>query len=378
MRKAALAAADVLAEDRRRLVALTKGIELVVVESVEELGALAAEAAVDLTGAVDLLVILPLCAAQLAKALLAHGDAVAAEAVLDDVDDKRLECPGVVRAAEAVVEGVLAQDPRADGVLAVLAHVGDHVGDAHDAALEGHRAQVADCALPRLPAGGDQAVEGAELRQPARLEDLLLELAVVREAAVQGLQAHVAAAEHVDHAHGLDVVEEPPAGAGVEGVVQEALASVAEGRVPEVVAERDGLDEVEVQAQGAPDVASDARHELHMQPAAREVVVGPEAEDLGLSGHSVVGGKVNYLLGIADEGRTDRGVAVALGGAAADGRGVPAGEGRKLPGLDALGDGGGRRGRQLTGHARGEFIQSLLHLGVHLPSGPRARATRGR
>ena len=119
--------------------------------------------------------------------------------------------------------------------------------------------------------------------------------------AVERLQRQVAPVQAIEHAHALNVVEEPAAVTLAQAVVEEALPGMAEGGVPDVVTKRDGLDQVEVEAQGATDVARHAGHELHMQAATREVVVGVEREDLRLARESVVCGRVHDLLGIAHE-----------------------------------------------------------------------------
>ena len=140
------------------------------------------------------------------------------------------------------------------------------------------------------PARLDPAVELVERRQGARLEDLLLELAVVADDAVERLEREVAATKDVEHTDALHVMEEPPARALVVDVVEEALPRVPEGRMADVVTEGDGLDEVEVEPERATDVPSHPRHELHVQATTSEVVVCPKREDLGLAVEPVVGG----------------------------------------------------------------------------------------
>ena len=75
-----------------------------------------------------------------------------------------------------------------------------------------------------------------------------------------------------------------------------------ERRVPQIVAESDRLDEVAVETERVTDIACDTSHELHVESAAREVVVAAEAEDLGLAVVAVVRGQVQDLLGVAHEG----------------------------------------------------------------------------
>ena len=51
-------------------------------------------------------------------------------------------------------------------------------------------------------------------------------------------------------------------------IVEEALASMAERRVSQVVAQTNRLDQIAVEPQGATDIARDARDKLHVQTAA--------------------------------------------------------------------------------------------------------------
>ena len=190
-----------------------------VIEQREELRDAAREVPVDLRGAVDLLVVLALCPAHLGKALLAHLDARLAQAVLDHVRDKGAKRPGVVRTAKTVVEALLGAEARADGVLAVLAHVGNDVRDAHHAALKRHGAQVCNGGTALLPALLHPAVELVEAGKRACLKNLLLELAVVADHAIQRLECEVPAIGDVEHANALHVVRKEAAGAGMVDVV---------------------------------------------------------------------------------------------------------------------------------------------------------------
>jgi hypothetical protein len=107
-----------------------------------------------------------------------------------------------------------------------------------------------------LPALLHPAVELVEAGKRACLEDLLLELAVVADHAIERLEREVPAVGDVEHANALHVVRKEAAGAGMVDVVQEALACVAKGRVANVVAKRDRLDEVEVEAEGSANVSA--------------------------------------------------------------------------------------------------------------------------
>ena len=123
------------------------------------------------------------------------------------------------------------------------------------------------------------------------------------EHTVERLQRDVAAIQVVEHPHRVHVVVEGAPGTRVVAGRQKALAGVAEGRVARVVAQRDGLDEVAVQPEQAPDAPGHAAHQLHVQAAPRDLVVLGEGEHLGLVGIAVVGGQVQDLLDVAHEGR---------------------------------------------------------------------------
>ena len=143
--------------------------------------------------------------------------------------------------------------------------------------------------------------------------------------AVEGLQADVAAVQLVEHAHRVHVVVEVAPGARVVAGAEVALAGVAEGRVPYVVAQCDGLDELAVQPQQRSDAAGHAADQLHVQPAATDVVVLHEREHLCLVGVTVVRRHVEDLLDVARErGARERGVVVRVPFAAHDVRVVEA------------------------------------------------------
>ena len=86
------------------------------------------------------------------------------------------------------------------------------------------------------------------------------------------------ALEHVDDAQALLVVVEPAR----HELAQDALAGVAERRVAEVVAERDGLGQLFVQAQHLGDGPRDLRHLEGVGEPRPVVVAGRREEDLRL------------------------------------------------------------------------------------------------
>ena len=59
---------------------------------------------------------------------------------------------------------------------------------------------------------------------------------------------------------------------------------MSKGRVANVMAQGNSLDEVQVQAKRGANVFGHTRDELHVQAAARKVIVCTEREDLGLTG----------------------------------------------------------------------------------------------
>ena len=272
-----------------------------------------------LVGQVDALVVFRLRRFQTAEGLFAHGDAVAHVAVLDDVDGQVVDDFGVLRSDRSVGKhSVVGERADAHGILAVFAHVGDHIGNTHDAALERGRPQrrydaLVDRACLR------QFVERFEIVRLVAQEFLLAAFPVVAQDAVERLQRDVACVERVEHAHGMHVVVEEAPRVGVVQVVQNAFSRMAERGVSQVVAERDGLGQVFVQAEHPRDRAGRARDELYVKSAAADVVVAYEAEHLGLACIAVVGRHVENLVDIAHEGRSMQPWRHVAGGIAPDG-----------------------------------------------------------
>ena len=62
-------------------------------------------------------------------------------------------------------------------------------------------------------------------------------------------------------------MEKEAAGALVVNIVEESLTGMAKGRVPQVVAQANRLNQITVEPQGAADIACDARNKLHVQTA---------------------------------------------------------------------------------------------------------------
>ena len=87
-----------------------------------------------------------------------------------------------------------------------------------------------------------------------------------------------------------------------------------ERRVPQIVPERYGLDEVAVQPEQPPDSPCDAAYQLHVQAAAADVVVLDEGKHLRLACVSVISGHVHNLLDVSRErGPGDRRCVMRVG-----------------------------------------------------------------
>ena len=146
-------------------------------------------------------------------------------------------------------ELTLLEHPGAHRVVDVVVDVGDAIGEAHELGLEGRRHRR-----------GPRVVHDAVAHLPREVEPGTVVLEVL------------------DDAQRLLVVAERPPEEGRERL----LAEVAEGRVAQVVAERDGLGEVLVEAQGARARAGDLRDVERMGEPHTVVVALGRQEHLGL------------------------------------------------------------------------------------------------
>ena len=136
---------------------------------------------------VDDLVVLPLRQLKIAEDLLAHGNLRLAVGVVHDIDGEVVDDLRVGHADRLGIEGgKRIDDPHGERVLAVLADVGDHVGHAHDAALQRGGAQGLDGGLVGR-AGLHQVVQLLERGRLSQAQHLLGELAVVAEHPIERL-----------------------------------------------------------------------------------------------------------------------------------------------------------------------------------------------
>ena len=116
---------------------------------------------------------------------------------------------------------------------------------------------------------------------------------------VEAGEAGILLLQFLDDAEALVVVVE--AAVRAHQAVERLLPLVAEGRVPEVVRQSDGLGEVLVQAERAGDVPRD-RGDLHGvgEPGA-EMVAAAVEEDLGLVLQAAEGAAVDHAVPVALE-----------------------------------------------------------------------------
>ena len=126
------------------------------------------------------------------------------------------------------------------------------------------------------------------------------------EGEVEAAKGRVALLEPGDDAQGVEIVVEVEA-VGLERAVERLFAGVAEGRMADVVDQRQGLGQFRVEAQRAGQGAGDLGDFKSVSEAAAEVVSGRVAgqtgKDLGLAGEAAEGARVKDAGGVAGKGR---------------------------------------------------------------------------
>ena len=167
------------------------------------------------------------------------------------------ESPSSLHRGDRKIFGL--QDARALRIVDVVIHVGREVGHAHD-----------------LPF---QRLRALRRRHPHRRAALAF--GVMRDAVAHlpcEIQALPVVLEHIDDPQALLVMIE----ASGDQVVEHALAGVAERRVAQIVAQRDGLGELLVQLQHLGDGSRDLRHLQRVGEAGPVVIARGREEHLRL------------------------------------------------------------------------------------------------
>ena len=142
----------------------------------------------------------------------------------------------------------------------------------------------------------------ASNRAPARID----QRSVVLDQAFDGLpgeieavEARVPAFEERDHADRLGIVVEA---AEVRHFgIERALARVTEGRMAEIMGERQGLGEVLVEPERPGDCARDLRHFQRVGESGAVVVALVDQEDLGLLAQAPERCRMKYAVAVALE-----------------------------------------------------------------------------
>ena len=157
------------------------------------------------------------------------------------------------------------EQARAHAVVDVVRVVGDLVGQVGQLRLQAGLRAVDEAARHTARLG---RLQQARVGGGAVLEDAFARL----EAQVQAIVVGVAVLQPVDHAQALQVVLE--AAVRSHAVVERVLPGVAEGRVAEVVGQRDGFGQIFVQPQRAGDGAGKLRYLQRMrEPGAEQVAL---------------------------------------------------------------------------------------------------------
>jgi len=122
------------------------------------------------------------------------------------------------------------------------------------------------------------------------------------EREIQAPVAGVALLKSLDDAEGMQVVVEAEAVA-LQALVESALAGVTERRMADVMHQREGFGEVDVQAERAGDLAADLRNLNGVSETTAEVVGGAAGEDLRFAGEAAKGTRLDDPVTVAFEGR---------------------------------------------------------------------------
>ena len=193
----------------------------------------------------------------------------------------------------------------AQPIVDVVGVVGDVVGHRRHLCLRRGPAGQLQIVFAHILANGQwQAAFAVFSRGPAlRVEQwaVVLHQAFQRfPCQVQAVEAGVTALQLRDDSQGLGVVLETAV--LLHAIVQHFLAHVAEGRVAQIVRQRQCLGEILVQRKRAGDGAGDLRHLQRMGESRAEMVAVVGDEHLGLVHQAAEGGGVHDAVAVTLEG----------------------------------------------------------------------------
>ena len=115
-----------------------------------------------------------------------------------------------------------------------------------------------------------------------------LNFTVVGCNAVEGLQTDVEGIDVIQHANRLQIVEEVTPRVLVVELAKIGFARVCKRRMPQIVTESNGLDQVKIEVQSGTDGARNARYELNVQAAAGDIIVFVKREHLCFIGVPII------------------------------------------------------------------------------------------
>ena len=190
-----------------------------------------------------------------------------------------------------------AEQTGAHAVVDVVCVVGHLVGQVDQLRLQ-RRLLAAQEALAH-PAGF-VVLEALGMGPRTMLEDALARL----EGEVQAVEARMALLQQIDDTQALQVVLE--AAMRAHALVQRVLSGMAEGRVAQVVRQRDGFDQVFIELQLARHRTRQLRHFQRMRQPRAEQVAFMVDEDLRLVDQPAEGGAMHDAFTVDAVGLLDR------------------------------------------------------------------------
>ena len=305
---------NVMLEYRRGLVGGLDIVKQLQIHSVHDRSDLIIEHLGYLIGIIYLCVIITLCASHKVVVLSVEHNIGLAVAVLYYVDLKIVDDLGVEGSDASVLSlgKIGIRELSLSGVLTVLAKICDDIAYSHNTALEGRGNDLDNIGLIDITALHHSV---KELKVVHRLRAILvhLELAVMGDYTVQGIESEVVMEDAVKNSYGVDIVIEVSAALRLIHLADILLSRVTEGSVSDIVAERDSLDEIEVEIKRRADSTRYSRNELNMQCSSGDIVVLVEREHLCLIGISIIIRAMQNLVGIAGISGTPDGLKVARG-----------------------------------------------------------------